>query len=103
MAVARDSQGYMLDLSAWDEETAMHLAKESGIDLDASHWEIIYAVRDFYQRFDSAPATRALIKWLALELGKDKGNSLYVMELFPNGAAKLIAKIAGLPRPTNCI
>ena len=33
----------------------------------------------------------------------DKGNSIYLHKLFPGNPAKLAAKIAGLPRPTNCI
>jgi len=103
MLPERDSQGYIRHLGDWNKEIAVIIANEVGISLGQAHWEVIYSVREFYGQFDSSPATRALIKWLALNLDKEKGNSLYVMELFPGAPAKLIAKIAGLPRPTNCI
>ena len=100
---ARDKLGYLVDLACWNEAIARLLASELSIELTDAHWEIIHAVRAYYQKFDSAPASRALIKWIGLKLGKDKGNSIYVMALFPGSPAKSIAKIAGLPRPANCI
>jgi len=103
MLPERDAQGYIRHLGDWNEEIAGIIANEAGIKLGKAHWEIIHSIREFYQKFDSSPATRALIKWLALKLGKEKGNSLYVMELFPGSPAKLVARIAGLPRPSNCI
>jgi len=38
-----------------------------------------------------------------LKLGADKGNSLHLNKLFNGTPAKLAAKLAGLPRPTNCL
>ncbi|MES2603574.1 MAG: TusE/DsrC/DsvC family sulfur relay protein, partial [Pseudomonadota bacterium] len=32
-----------------------------------------------------------------------KGNSLYLLSLFPGSPARLAARIAGLPRPVNCM
>ncbi|MBV1905967.1 MAG: TusE/DsrC/DsvC family sulfur relay protein [Pseudomonadales bacterium] len=100
---ARDSQGYLIDLNTWNETIAESIAKELSIELGAPHWEIVYSVRAYYQRFDSSPASRALSKWLGIELGKEKGSSLYLMSLFPGKPALSVAKIAGLPRPTNCL
>ncbi|MFL6611356.1 MAG: TusE/DsrC/DsvC family sulfur relay protein, partial [Pseudomonas sp.] len=48
-------------------------------------------------------ATRPLIKYTALKLGPDKGNSLHLNRLFKGTPAKLAAKLAGLPKPTNCL
>ncbi|HEY6610019.1 MAG TPA: TusE/DsrC/DsvC family sulfur relay protein, partial [Pseudomonas sp.] len=33
----------------------------------------------------------------------EKGNSLHLNKLFHGTPAKLAAKLAGLPKPTNCI
>ena len=44
-----------------------------------------------------------LVKLVAARLGATKGNSIYLLSLFPGNPAKLAAKIAGLPRPTNCL
>ena len=73
------------------------------ITLTDEHWAVIEILRTFYQRFDTAPAMRPLVKWVKQELGADKGNSIYLMGLFPESPAKVAALIAGLPRPTNCL
>ena len=46
---------------------------------------------------------RPLVKATAMQLGKDKGNSIHIMRLFPGSPAKLLAKVAGLPKPDNCL
>ncbi|WP_163833218.1 TusE/DsrC/DsvC family sulfur relay protein [Spartinivicinus ruber] len=97
-----DKEGYLKRLSDWDQSVAVALAEQEGLELSDSHWEVIYALRDFYQQFEQSPAMRPFVKYIANSLGKDKGNSIYLMQLFPGSPAKLAAKIAGLPRPTNC-
>jgi len=73
------------------------------VHLGPAHWEIIYAIRDFYREFQLSPTTRVLLKYLGQKLGKEKSTSIYVMQLFPGTPAKTVARIAGLPKPTNCI
>ena len=46
---------------------------------------------------------RPLVKYCRLNLGADKGSSIYLMSLFPGSPAKLGSKIAGLPKPENCL
>lgn len=101
--IALDPEGYLMDRQDWNEATAQALAAAEGLELTTEHWEIIYLLRDFYQRFQLSPATRPLIKYAAQQLGTDKGNSLHLNRLFRGTPAKLAAKLAGLPRPTNCI
>ena len=79
------------------------IAKLEDIELTDNHWEIIQLLKAFYQRYQTSPAMRPLVKFTQQELGENKGNSIYLMKLFPNGPAKVGCKIAGLPRPTNCI
>jgi len=43
------------------------------------------------------------VKFCRLKLGADKGRSIYLMSLFPGSPAKLGSKIAGLPKPDNCL
>ena len=50
-----------------------------------------------------SPAMRPLAKYIKLHLGAEKANSIYLMQLFPQSPAKYLAKIAGLPRPENCL
>lgn len=98
-----DKEGYLLDHTAWNETLAADIAATSGIMLTSAHWEILHAVRRFYTQYELSPATRPLLKYLGRELGVEKSGSIYVMQLFPGTPAKTIAKIAGLPKPANCI
>lgn len=101
--IAVDQEGYLLDLSDWSEPVAAALAQQAGLTLHAEHWEILWLLREFYQEFQLSPATRPLIKYSALKLGPEKGNSLHLNRLFQGTPAKLAAKLAGLPKPSNCL
>ena len=98
-----DKEGYLLDLTDWSEAVAEQLAANEGISLTDDHWALIRMIRAFYATFEVSPAMRVLVKHAREQLGEDKGNSIYLMKLFPGSPAKLLAKIAGLPRPTNCL
>ncbi|QXH87247.1 TusE/DsrC/DsvC family sulfur relay protein [Pseudomonas shahriarae] len=98
-----DKDGYLVDLNAWSVEVANALASAEALELTDEHWEILKLLRGFYQQFQLSPATRPLIKYTALKLGPEKGNSLHLNRLFKGTPAKLAAKLAGLPRPTNCL
>ena len=101
--LALDKDGYLLDLADWSEATAQALAQREGISLSAEHWEILWLVPSFYDEFQLSPANRPLIKFIAVKLGPEKGNSLNLNRLFNGTPAKLAAKLAGLPKPTNCL
>lgn len=98
-----DNEGYLIDLSNWSEALTAYLAEQENIELTDAHWEIILLLRDFYQEFEVSPAMRPLVKAVSKKLGADKGKSIYLMQLFPGSPAKLIAKLAGLPKPANCL
>ncbi|UVJ42083.1 TusE/DsrC/DsvC family sulfur relay protein [Pseudomonas sp. LS1212] len=102
-SIALDKDGYLQDLGDWSSDVAQALAAQEGLDLSPEHWEVLEVLRQFYQEFQLSPATRPLIKYTALKLGPEKGNSLHLNRLFKGTPAKLAAKLAGLPKPTNCI
>lgn len=101
--IALDKEGYLCNLEDWTPAVAEHLAAAEGIELTDAHWEIIHLLRDFYQAFELSPAMRPLVKYVAQHLGPEKGKSIYLMRLFPQSPAKIASKIAGLPKPTNCL
>ncbi len=103
ISVAVDQEGFLVDLNDWSEPVAEALANAEGITLQAEHWEILRVLREFYQEFQLSPATRPLIKYTALKLGPERGNSMHLNRLFKGTPAKLAAKLAGLPKPSNCI
>ena len=86
-----------------DEDVAVILAGSEALSLTDAHWEIILILRSFYAATEVSPAMRPFVKLVREQLGTDKGNSIYLMELFGSSPAKMAAKVAGLPRPTNCL
>lgn len=102
-SIALDQDGYLAELADWSPAVAEALAAGEELRLSAEHWEILELLRAFYSEFQLSPATRPLIKYVALKLGPEKGNSLHLNRLFKGTPAKLAAKLAGLPKPTNCL
>lgn len=98
-----NDQGFLVHADDWNEEVAARLAKLNAIELTANHWEIIWFIRHYYAQFKHLPNTRVFIKALAKTLGEDKGNSRYLHHLFPDGPLKYACKLAGLPKPPNCL
>ena len=102
MPLNLDNDGFLADLNDWSREVAQQLATMEGITLTEAHWEIIDAVRDFYKQYELSPNQRPFVKHVEKTFGKEKGNSFYLMKLFPESPARVASRIAGLPRPTNC-
>jgi len=101
--IALDKEGFLRELSDWTPDVARALAKSENIELTDAHWEIVFLLRDYYQQYDASPAMRPLVKYCSMQLGPDKGKSIYLLSLFPGSPAKLGCKIAGLPKPDNCL
>jgi tRNA 2-thiouridine synthesizing protein E len=96
-SLAVDADGNLTDLNEWNEEIAVELAKEEGIEqLNEKHWQVINFMRKVFRDTGDSPSIRKLTK----ESGVDT-KELYA--LFPKGPAKKAAKIAGLPKPKGCI
>lgn len=103
MLPALDQDGFLCNLQDWNETVAGQLANREKLQLTQAHWEIIQLVRQFHQRYEHSPEMRPLVKFTRQELGAQKGSSIYLLSLFPDSPAKLACKIAGLPRPANCL
>ncbi|QIB52349.1 TusE/DsrC/DsvC family sulfur relay protein [Pseudomonas sp. OIL-1] len=102
-SVALDKEGFLVDLGDWSEQVAVELAQAEGITLGDEHLEVIHALRRFYAEYQLSPAMRPLVKYIGQQLGPEKGTSLHLLRLFPGSPAKLASKIAGLPKPDNCL
>ena len=100
---AFDAEGFLRQLDDWTPDVARQIAAAEKIELSEVHWEILNLLREYYREYDSSPAMRPLVKYCAIKLGADKGKSIYLLSLFPGSPAKLGSKIAGLPKPDNCL
>jgi len=102
MTFTVDKEGFLEDLQAWSPDVAAMIASRDGIELTTEHWEIIHSVREYYAKYKISPAARIIVKILKDHYGPDKGSSIYLMGLFTGRPARMVNKIAGLPKPTNC-
>jgi len=73
------------------------------IELGPEHIEILHISRAFYDEYGFSPSMRPLCKSIAVVLGSEKARSLYLNQLFLGSPAKLVALLAGLPKPKNCL
>ena len=87
----------------WNQEVAKELAKSLELELTDWHFEILMAVRQFYQQFGHSPATRPLIKFLMKTVSADINNAI-LQEKFNTGlVARHLSRLAGVPKPANCL
>lgn len=98
-----DEDGYLVNVDQWNKDVAQHLAEEEGVEMSEAHWEVVNFLREYYEEYKIAPMIRILTKAIGKKLGKEKGNTKYLYELYPGGPAKQACKIAGLPKPTGCV
>ncbi|OZG73623.1 sulfurtransferase TusE [Hahella sp. CCB-MM4] len=98
-----DKEGFLKDIHQWNPELANVIAENEGIELSEEHFEVIQVARQFYEEFGLSPVNRVLVKAVKQQLGDEKGSSMYLLKLFREGPAKMVCKIAGLPKPNNCL
>jgi tRNA 2-thiouridine synthesizing protein E len=98
-----NEQGFLVNVTDWNEAIALQLAEQNHIALSPAHWEIIHFIRAYYQQFKHLPNARVFTKAIAKSLGEEKGNSRYLHTLFPDGPLKYACKLAGLPKPPTCL
>jgi len=91
--------GFLLDLSVWSKEVAEAMARRDNIELTWNHWEVLYLMREYYDEYQISPSVRTLTKAMQKKFGPEKGNKMYLLELFPFGHAIQALKYAGLPPP----
>ena len=98
-----DENGFLSDIGNWSDDIAQAFAAQEGISLTDAHWEVLFLLRDYFAAFGDSPANRALVNFTKQQLGPEKGKSLYLMRLFPGSPARVGSRIAGLPKPKNCL
>ncbi|GBE04850.1 MAG TPA: TusE/DsrC/DsvC family sulfur relay protein [Nitrospirae bacterium] len=98
-----DEEGYLTDWQVWEEGMAGEMAKADGLELTGEHWDIIKFLRSYFTKYQIAPMIKILTKEIAKTMGKEKGNTKYLYQLYPAGPAKQACRYAGLPKPTGCV
>ncbi len=92
-----DGDGFLTNPDIWNENIALQIAKEDGIEaLSEQHWSVINVIRKNYLEKGMAPMIRVICKETNLKL-KD------IYTLFPLGPARGACRVAGLPKPDGCV
>ena len=95
-----NSKGYLVNFDAWDEDFAIKMAKENGLDLTGYHWLIINFLRDHQSEYGVSPDHREIIKKLGKQINPTGPCTReHLEDLFGQGGCELACKMAGLP---NC-
>ena len=102
MNIEFDKEGFLKHLSDWSPMVAAKIAEEDGISLTTDHWQIIELARKYYERHRLSPAARIIVSMIKENVGPEKASSIYLMQLFTGRPARMVNKISGLPKPSNC-
>jgi len=102
--LALDAEGHLLDHRLWTPEIAQQLADTLAVELTPLHLRILMQVREFHTEFNHPPSTRPLIKYLMNTLPDDDISNQSLQALFNTGlVARHVNRLAGLPKPPNCL
>lgn len=99
-----DDDGHLTNHTIWTPQVAQVLADTLDVKLEQIHYRILNEVRAFFDKYHHSPATRPLIKHLNQTLPDDEINNAKLQALFNTGlVARHVNRIAGLPKPANCL
>ena len=102
-SIATTQEGFLIHSEDWNEQVCEALSKAHSIDLTDDHWEIIQLLRDYCAQGNEPPSMRHLSREVKTHLSPEKARSIYLMRLFGASPAKMAARLAGLPKPKNCL
>ncbi len=91
--------GRLANLSDWNPDVARAIAREEGLELTETHWDIINLMRDYYFTYNITPILKLLKREVAKKLGAERASDEALNQLFPGGVQFQASKIAGLPVP----
>lgn len=99
-----DQDGHLVSVNDWTPAVAQKLADTLAIQLTPLHYDILLSVRTFFAQFNHPPTTRVLVKYLATQLPEHQLDNQALQVLFATGlVARHVNRIAGLPKPANCL
>jgi tRNA 2-thiouridine synthesizing protein E len=94
--VEADAEGYLVRPADWTPDLAKVVAQELGVVLTPEHWKVIEFARADQAATGQTPGLRRTTQKTGVST-KD------IYRLFPKGPIKLIARIAGIPKPKSCV
>ncbi len=104
LAIWGEECSFIDKMNEWNENVAIEMAEEDGLELVEEHRYAIKFVRDYYEKYGVAPMTRIVGKHHKERYDREKINIDYFRKLFNCGdPIKRIIRYAGLPRPVGIV
>jgi tRNA 2-thiouridine synthesizing protein E len=103
MTKKTNEQGFLIDHTQWTEQWATQIALDHQLELTQVDFDIINALRNFYIEFDLSPPMRPLVKIVKTKVNPEYGTSIWLMQRYGESPARVLALLAGLPKPKNCL
>ncbi len=97
-----NEEGYLLNHQTWAKQWAEQKALEKNLVLQEFDWQVIIFARNFYQQYQVMPLTRRIIKFIRENLDQNF-DSIKLQECYSDKPLRIIALLAGLPKPIQCI
>lgn len=99
VALATDSEGYLLNREDWSEDFVRALAAQENLVLTPAHWELVGWLRDYYAEHGVQAQVRAMVRHFSGKWGAERGSNHALHDLFPRGGPqKQGNRLAGLMR-----
>ena len=87
----------------WNPAFTEKIAKDHSIELTADDCLVLAIARAFYEETGISPDMRPLVKLLRTRGNPDLASSLELIRLFGGNPARMVAALAGLPKPVSCL
>lgn len=91
-----NDEGFFTDRSQWSEELCVDLAALLDIELTEAHWKAIRFMREDSAKRGVTPTLRRMKAAGGFDVAE-------LFKLFPGKPAKMMAWLAGLPKPVGCV
>ena len=99
-----DDDGHLLNHHQWTPQVAQQLADTLKITLTDVHHVILATVRQFYATYHPPPARRGLVENAEPKRAQEGNSNPFLQQLVNTGlVARHVNRIAGLPKPPNCL
>lgn len=95
LTIKLNDEGYLTNFEHWTIEVGELIAKKHHIELTETHWDILSWIQEQFK----AKKELTLKGIIDTEVTDAKG----IEDLFTDEPLKIATKIAGLPKPKNCL
>ena len=96
-------QGYPHAPADWDEDEAVSLAHQEGMELGPDHLELLRALQEYFSKHDKPEVNARELHDALDEKFHMKGGMKYLYVLFPGGPVAQGCRLAGLAVPAGAV